>query len=207
LAKKKQDEYYSHFALMAENALNVHQKLESILLNFDQQALRSSMDELHLLEVEGDRLKHDLMRRLAKDFITPIEREDIIQLGSALEDVTDTIEDVLIKIYMFGVAKMEPEAILMMEVIGKCCRSLYRAAQEFADFQHSKAIGEIIVEINQLEEQGDIIYIGAVHSLYSKGGDPLHVFVWTELYRRLESCCDACEKAADVMGEIIAKTA
>jgi uncharacterized protein Yka (UPF0111/DUF47 family) len=205
MARKGENEYFTLFVKMSEVALRTHKMLTEILTDFEPDKLSEQLERLHELESEGDRHTHELMKRVAKDFVTPIERDDIIALGRELDDITDNIEDILIKIYMYNIKSITPEAMDILKVVGQCCEKVNNLVVEFPNFRRSDSIMKDIVEINHLEELGDDLYIQAFRSLYTNGGDPLEVIAWSEVYRQLEKCCDTCEHAADVVECIIVK--
>jgi uncharacterized protein Yka (UPF0111/DUF47 family) len=101
---------------------------------------------------------------------------------------------------------MKPKAIAFGDVIVRCCKALHGAILEFPNFHNkSTALTDAIIEMNTMEEQGDAIYISAMHELYAAGGDPVDIAAWSELFDRLEDCCDACEHVADVLEIIVMK--
>ncbi|MFT4006885.1 MAG: DUF47 family protein [Lacrimispora sp.] len=205
MARRSGGEYFSLFVDMAEVALKTQKMLTEILTDFNPDNLTDQLEELHGLESEGDRHTHELMKRVVKDFVTPIERDDIIALGRELDDITDAIEDVLIKIYMYNIRSITPEAMEMLKVVGQCCEKVYSIVKEFANFRKASTILTDIIEINRLEEQGDYLYMQAFRKLFTRDGDPLETMGWSEVYRQLEKCCDTCEHAADVIEAVIVK--
>ena len=163
------------------------------------------MTNLHGIEHAADMGKHDMMNRLAREFISPIEREDIIELGQEIDNVTDSIEDVLMGIYMYNIQTIRPEALDFVDVIVQCCNALKKTMEDFQNFRKSTTIHDSIVEINRLEEVGDRLYTEAVRSLYLNCQDPIETVSWTEIFDRLESCCDACEHVAHVVESVVMK--
>ncbi len=160
---------------------------------------------MHNIEHTADIAKHDLLARLVKEFLPPIEREDIISLSQKIDDVTDAIEDVLLCIDMFNVQTIRPEILKFTDTIVDCCKSMDTALVEFQSFKKSKKLHAEIVEINRLEEEGDALYVNGVRNLYKTVKDPVELMVWTEVYRRLEKCCDACEDVANDIESIVMK--
>ena len=137
--------------------------------------------------------------------LPPIDREDIMELSGTIDDVTDSIEDVLLRLYMFNIRTLRPEAQAFAQVIADCCAALKTMMEEFPNFRRSKTIHTQIVEINGLEEQGDKLYTDAMHTLYADASTPVDVMAWTALFDRLEKCCDKCEDVADVVERVILK--
>lgn len=197
--------YFELFVEMTQVSAKAVEKLESLLTQFDPNTLQDQLNELHHIESEGDQRRHTLLEKVAKDFITPIEREDILTLANVIDDVTDSIEDVLIKIYMYDIKKIEPAALSFVKIVHECCSVLCDVMLEFGNFKKSKTIKDSIIEINRLEETGDRLYIETVHAMYAQKGDAQHIGAWTRVYDTLERCCDACEHAADVVRNVIMK--
>lgn len=202
---KNHNDYFKMFENMVVTSCRAAGKLQSVLSNYSMEDLDDNMKALHKIESEGDSQKHHLMKTLAKEFITPIEREDILQLADEIDDVTDSIEDILLKMYMYNVKEIQPNAIAFSDIIVQCCGELLSTMKEFATFKKSKTIHNSIIEMNRLEETGDQLYIQAVRTLYSERRDPLDTMVWTELYGCFEKCCDTCEHVVDVVEGVIMK--
>ena len=203
---KKQDAYYfDNFCDCAECAGKAAHLLRGWLTEFDPAHIHEKLDEMHALEHEADEKKHEMLNVLARAFITPIEREDIILLIQEIDDVTDAIEDVLIRTYMFNVAAIREEALEFADVIVRCCEVLKDTLKEFRHFRKSDSIYENIVEINRLEEEGDALYTRAVRKLYLSSTDPIELSVWREIFDRMEKCCDACEHVANDVESVMLK--
>jgi len=206
MAKKKTDTYFSAFENMVAISIKAVEKLEEILKNFNVDALPERLDELHVIESEGDKAKHTILETLAKDFVTPIDREDIFNIVSEIDDVTDAVEDVLIKIYMYNIRSITSHALEFAAIARKCCHMLGDVMSHFSRYRQAKdELHKSIIAINDMEENGDDLYIRAMHALYTAQGDPLETMGWTEIYGCLENCCDNCEDVADVIEGVIMK--
>ena len=205
MARKKENDYFAMFAEGMDCACRAADMLSRNLAAYAPGKLEQHIKDMHEIEHAGDSVRHELIRRLHKEFITPIEREDIILLATTIDDLTDTIEDVLLGLYMFNIQTMRSDAIEFVEVLSHCCAALKDAVQEFRDFRKSETLRAKIIEINRLEEDGDAIYTAAMHRLYAESGDPTRVVAWTVLYDRLEKCCDCCEDIADAIESVVLK--
>ena len=161
------------------------------------------MEEMHKLENSADISKHEMMEKLAQEFITPIERDDIAHLAQELDEITDHIEDIILRMYMFNIQSIREEAFDFAKVIIGCCEQLKTALADFDNYKKSKIIPQAIIEINSLENEGDKLYTKALRSLFTTCKDPIEVLAWTETFRHMERCCDACEHAANVIESIV----
>ena len=186
-------------------SLEAARSLHNTLSNFDVNTLKDAQDALHGIEHEADLKKHDIIKKLSREFITPIEREDILRLTQVIDDVTDEIDEVLRRVYMYNISKIRPEAVELAGVIVKCCEGLIRVTKEFTNFKRSSTIYNDIIEVNGLESAGDKIYTDAMCRLYRSTDNPVEIFVWHDMFESLEGCCDACEKVSDVIESIIMK--
>lgn len=205
MERKRDYNYFNKFVELVGYSCKCAEILNETLTNFDPTTIEQKLEELHKIEHAGDLSKHELMARLATEFIAPIEREDIVKLSQEIDDITDAIEDVLIKMHMFNVTSIKPEVIEFSQLISKCCAALKIAVEEFSNFKKSSTLNEKIIEVNQLEEVGDSLYYETVHKMFLNSKDALELLVWTEVFSRLEKCCDACEEAADVIESIVMK--
>ena len=196
---RKNDPYFNDFVTLANFACQAAEYLQISLKDFLPSTLSDRRKAMHEIEHAADMVRHNLTGRLVKEFVAPIDREDITNLAAQLDDVIDKIEDVLIRIYMYNVKSIHPSAVNFADVIVKCCNAMQRAMTEFTNFQKSTSLRDIIIEVNTLEEEGDTLYIDSMHDMYTKGGDPIEIMVWSELFDRFEDCCDACEHVADLL--------
>lgn len=203
---KKQDAYYFNtFTACAEDACRAAQLLKSVLENFKPEELEMQLDKLHEIEHSADEKKHDIMDHLAKEFIPPIEREDIVSLSQNIDNVTDKVEDILLRVYMNNVSRIGEDALAMMDVVVQCCEAVRELLQEFADFRRSKNLKKVIIRINDLEEAEDKLFMTSMRKLYTESKDPIHIIAWREIYIYLERCADACEHVADVVESVVMK--
>ncbi len=205
MAKKQDAFYFDTFIAAVDCACRAAAILHDTLHNFDPTKLEARLRDIHEVEHEADCKKHELMEVLVKAFITPIEREDIILLSQNIDDLVDKIEDVLIRLYCNNVQGIRPDALKTSELIVKACASVKTVLTEFADFKHSKQLRQHIIDVNDLEEEADKLFISSIRNLHVNSTDPMEVFCWHELYRYLEHCMDACEHVADVVESVVMK--
>ena len=201
---KKQDEYFfKTFIDCADYACKAAHLLEEVMDKFDPDDLQRHIDEMHALEHAADERKHEMLDVLAKAFITPIEREDIINLSHCIDNMTDKIEDVFLRLYINNIRRMHPDAVELAKVVIHCCESVKEMLIEFPNFKRSKKLKEHIIKINTMEEEADRRFISCMASLHRSGADAISIIAWREVYKYLENCADACENVADVVEGVI----
>lgn len=200
---KKDSFYFDNFCTCANLAGEAAKFLLDILKNFDADAIEKKLEEMHKIEHRADTVKHNLFSEIMRAFITPIERDDILKLSNSIDEVIDSIEDVLLHIYTGGVKAIRPDAVAQAEVVVTLANSLSLLLEEFRNFKKSKKLKEIIVEINRLEEDGDRAYIKSMRNLHTGNSDALEVIPWRDIFNNLEAACDACEHVADIVEGVI----
>ncbi|HWQ97674.1 MAG TPA: DUF47 family protein [Clostridia bacterium] len=206
MSKARSNEYFEGFVLGMESACKAAEYLEQVVENFDPETLGGMVDEMHAIEHEADLNKHKLMHKLAKEFITPIEREDIILLLQQIDNVTDFIEDVVRKMFMYNAKSMRSEALEFASIIKQCCYESRDALKELPGFQrNSERLVKAIVKVNDFEEQGDRLYCAAMRRLYCENAESLERITWTKLFDWMEACCDACEDVMESVELVVMK--
>ncbi|HBD64184.1 MAG TPA: DUF47 domain-containing protein [Clostridiales bacterium] len=205
MARKNEFDYFDSFVKLSEYCCDAAKMLDDVLINFNADTLEEKMKKMHEIEHSADLKGHEITRRLAKEFITPIEREDIVVLVHEIDDITDTIEDVLLHMYMYNVKEIKNDALRFSKLILKSCEELKLVFEEFKNFRKSKDLHDKIIRINKLEEDGDNLYTEAVRKLHMTSKDAIEIMTWTIAFNRLEKCCDSCEEAANIVESIVMK--
>jgi predicted phosphate transport protein (TIGR00153 family) len=205
MARKKDYNYFDKFIELVDYSCKCAVILNDTLANFDPNTTDEKVKELHSIEHAGDLAKHEMMSQLAREFIAPIEREDIVNLSQEIDDITDSIEEVLMKIHMFNISSIKPEALEFTKLIEKCSNTLKVALEEFHNYRKSSTLKDKLIEVSYLEEEGDRLYYDTIRNLYVNSKDSLELYVWTEVYDLLEKCCDACAHTADTVESVVMK--
>lgn len=200
---KKDSIYFTNFSEAAAMACDMARKLHAYLMNYDPSTLEDGMHQVHDIEHQADGKKHELMEALVKAFVTPIDRDELISISQNLDDVLDAMDDIMMHLYITQVKQLRPDALKFSELIVRCCEATLTLMEEFKDFKKSKKINDMIIEINQLEEEGDRLYISAMRALHTVSADPMEVIIWRELYAAFENVCDQCEDVADIVETIV----
>ncbi len=203
--KQKGYNYFDAFVNLTEYSCAASGILDGVLKDFDAEKLPGQIETIHDIEHQADTEKHSIMKALAREFITPLEREDIAEMTQLLDDVTDSIEDILIKIYIYDIKTMKPEALQFSAIIQQCCSALKETMKQFCNFKKNALVLDHIIEVNRLEGEGDVIYNKAMRDLHAGSKDPVEIMTWSRLFDRFEMCCDAFEDVADTAEYVIMK--
>ena len=197
--------YYDILSASASCAREAANYLVTCLENYDTAQLQAMLNHMHEIEHKADTKKHDMDAKLAKAFVTPIEREDLALLIYDLDEVTDKIEEVLQKLYMYNIQTIRPNAILFAKKAVETCNFLCAIMEEFEHFKKSKQLKGLIRELNDIEEDCDILYLTFMRELMISSADVMEKMAWHEIYDCLEACVDACEHVSECVDMVIMK--
>ncbi len=192
--------YFELFEEAGQNVFLAADLLDRLLATYpDDRALaREILDCEH----QGDRITHDIIDRLNHTFVTPIDRDDILALASALDDVVDYTEEVA---DYLGLYKIEAPMDQAIKLAGVLKAAAYQVAQAIPRLRGFRDISLQTVEINRLENEGDRITREAVASLFDGGIDPMVVIRWKDVFERLEAAIDSTERVANILEGIVIK--
>jgi hypothetical protein len=202
---RRDNEYFTAFISLSEYACQAARMLIDTMNDYHPEELDQKRIEMHKIEHDCDLAKHLMIERLAKEFISPIEREDIMEMAHQIDNITDAIEDVMMRLYMFNITTIRSDALEMAHIIEKCCHAVKESLIEFPNFRRSKTLHQYIVEINRLEEEGDRLYMEATRRLYISDLEAVAVNAWTHVFHIMEKACDACEDVSDVIESVMMK--
>lgn len=208
MAKKhRKFDYFDQFEKQTDIALEEAELLIEALENFTKaDDLKSYMERAHVIEHKGDEINHAILENVATDFITPIEREDIIELAQRLDNIIDYIEDILQCMYMYDVHIIPEGTKEFSKLIRNSVASLQKAMGDFRSFKKSKKFRALVRDVGEYEEEADRLFMRVVRHLHTTDRDnPMRAHVWSRVFERMEKSCDACEHAADTMRTIMLK--
>jgi uncharacterized protein Yka (UPF0111/DUF47 family) len=161
---------------------------------------------MHTIENDSDAKLHALVEHVEAEFITPIERADILAIAGAIDTVTDKAEDVLKRMYMHNIATVRPDVVPFLEVIEACSAAVKALLKELRHFKKPKHIRKACVEIGRLEEDGDVLYTRAIRNLFTDpDAEALVTFGWCKVFDYLEGVCDACQEVANTVEDVVLK--
>ena len=164
MARQKDTFYFDGFRRSADYACQAAKLLSEVMHDFNPGQLRERMDSMHAIEKSADEVRHDMMDELVTAFITPFDREDIDELGHVLDDVTDSIEGVLNRMYYDNVTDMRDDAVQMSDMVVRATESICELVNELPRFRHSKTLRELVFAINTIETDADHLFIESMRT-------------------------------------------
>jgi predicted phosphate transport protein (TIGR00153 family) len=194
-------EFYELYNRAAANSVEIARLLVRLIQDFpnDRDTLARAIKDA---EHEGDRLTHDVIDLLNRTFVTPFDRDDMYRLASALDDVCDHVDEAAGNILGYGVNEIRPKASEQAAVIERAAMKLQEAVGKLEGFKDSK---RELIELRELEDEGDRLNRAAIAELFASGEDALMIIRWKDIHAQLEEATDACENAADVLEAILVK--
>jgi len=205
MAPKSNDFYFNAFVEQSEFSIQIVEKVKNIFENYNTINLRTSMDEVHLLEHTADIKHHEIMEKLSKEFIPPIEREDIVVITQLLDDLTDYLEDIPILLYTYHVKTIDQAMMQFMDVIDQSVHQVMKLLSVFGDFKKDLTIHKYIIDINRLEENGDILFHEFMYKVFEEEHDARYLIGQKEMFTKFEGILDTAEDIANEVGNIIMK--
>jgi uncharacterized protein len=188
-------EFFELFTRAGENALEAAQKAEIRFREHPNSSVTQS--DLKELEHAGDRITRDIIQLLNTQYVTPFDREDIYQL--------DHIEEACELLDLYGVESPAKQALEQCRILVAAVEHL---AHALADLKSRRSVQQELVELKVMEDEGDRVVRDAIADLFRDPRiDPLVVIRWKDIFEGLEASIDACETAANFVGNIVVKNA
>ena len=198
----KEERFYGDFVAMAEEIRHGAGMLEEMLS--PERPLWDKADEIKEVEHKCDFLTHEIIQRLHRTFVTPLDREDIFALARSLDDVMDAIDATAALVRLYQIAFVRQDARELARIIMASAEQLVKAVKEL---ERKKGVAEPAVEINRLENEADRAHQSAVRLLFEEEKDPIQIMKWKEILDFLEDATDRCEDVANVLEGVVVKHA
>lgn len=199
----KDEKFFVMFKEMTTTIIEGAQLLKDMMDTFENPQLSQKM--IKDVEHKADHLTHDIIKKLNKSFVTPLDREDIYALSAALDDILDLIDAGAQRIVMYNVEKPTPEAKELAFLILKSCQAIDKAVALLGG--KLEPIAEYCMEVNSLENEADRVCREAISRLFDDEKDPIKLIKWKEIYETLERATDKCEDAANILESVVVKNA
>ena len=161
------------------------------------------MRDIKELEHAGDRITHELIDLINRTFVTPFDRDDMFRLAGVLDDICDNVDDSAEKIVGYGVQEVRGQA--REQADGRSTGRRKKLAEAIGRLEGFKDSKRQLIELRELEDEGDRLARAAISGLFSGGVDAIALIRWKDIHEQLEEAVDACENAADVLEAILVK--
>jgi predicted phosphate transport protein (TIGR00153 family) len=169
------------------------------------QGVKAKAAHIADLEHDGDKITHEIFRRLNISFVTPIEREDIVALASILDSVLDLVEEIAAMLVLYNV---RVPSVYLLEASTLLVDAVDQLRYAIDGLEDLKGLDKFWIEVHRIENEGDVLYRNAISELFSKDVyEPLEVIKWNRLYDLMEKAFDKCEDVANVIENLVIKNA
>jgi predicted phosphate transport protein (TIGR00153 family) len=196
----KEEKYYELFDVLVGAVVEGCELLEAYVGG--EAGARPSVEALKAVERRGDETTRDIMARLQKSFVTPIDREDIDALAKALDDILDDAYAAASFAEVSGLGEADEHLKALCRLLLTCVREIYDAVEHLND---RDGIGEHCATVHRVETEADERYRAALKDLFAGSPDPIRVIRLKELYERVEGAIDRSEDVANILETIVIK--
>ncbi len=202
----KEIDFFEIFDMAASNVTKAASLFFNLMLseNFDNMEVKAK--EIYELEQEGDILTHEIIKKLNKTFVTPIDREDLYALASSLDDIIDLIWAAAERLMVFKLKEPTKDGMEMAKDLLMTTEVVQKAIKHLKEKKYSH-VQEYCIEINRLENRIDRVFRDALGKLFEETKDCIFIIKWKEIYEHLEDASDRCEDVANVLEAIVLKNA
>ncbi len=199
--------FFFHFEASAANVLKMSEDLQAIMATEPGAQRTAILERLEITERANDDLTHTIFTELARNFITPLDREDIHLLASSLDDVADFILAAGKNLELFGIGKPDDTATELARLVHEGCKIIQLAVQGLRRMHKDNQHAELVVRINAVENEADEVHDRGIERLFAHEKDPIALIKQRDLYGTLEEATDKCEDVANVLESIMLKYA
>lgn len=202
---KKEDIYYTLLKQLACVLVSAGDEYVEIIRDYPETYAR--IPRMKMLETQADDCVRDIMTRLYTSFITPFDREDIGELALAMDDVVDNMEAVVLRLDLFNIQAIRPEAIELANLTSLAVREMQEMIEHLPDYKRDEMVMKKAIAVGHIEDGGDEVYENALRGLFREeetGGK--ESLAWLRLFDRMEHCLDACDHAAGVVRNVVLKS-
>lgn len=205
MAKKKNNDYFELMRQQTAYCVEASNLLEEILSSFNPDSISIYRQQMHEIEHKADTIHNDILDKLSTEFLTPIDQEDILQLVQIIDDITDELDESILDIYMYHLDTIPEGTVELSKVVNKCVKALDEVMSELKNFKKREPLRTLLMKVTEIETEADSVYTEAVHNLFGADVDVKTLLAAKEIFESLESCCDLCDHAADVVAQVIIK--
>ncbi len=201
----KEEKFFDHFEELADKIEEGSRFFLAMTENHDY--TESKITKLKELEHEADVITHRTYEKMHTTFLTPLDREDIHALVNKMDSIMDMIEATAVRIYLYKVKKPDDEIIKQAKILNEAVAKVKIIIHALRDMKNAKMILDACVEINTLENAGDVVLRTIIADLFVKEKDAIELIKWKEIFERIEEALDVCEDVSNIVEGIVLKHA
>jgi predicted phosphate transport protein (TIGR00153 family) len=195
------------FDLFEKSAKNVHSGAQALLELFkDYSDVSEKARRIKEIEHVGDELTHETFARLNKTFITPLDREDIHDIASRLDDILDLIDTAVSRMILYKIERPTENAVALAEVLLEATGAVFDAVAKLRDMRDPEGVLKLCIVIHTHENTGDRVVQTALAALF-ESLSPIDIIKWKDIYQDLEMATDKCEDVANALEAVVLKNA
>jgi uncharacterized protein len=201
----KQENFFDYFEELANKIEEGGQLFLEMTENRDYS--EAKVAKLKEIEHEADVITHRTYEKMHKTFLTPIDREDIYALINKMDSIMDVIEATAIRIHLYKVKKPDDEIIKQVKILNEAIKKIKGIIHGLRNMKNSKMILDGCVEINTLENAGDVVLRTIMANLFENEKDAIELIKWKDIFQLLEEAIDVCEDVSNIVEGIVLKHA
>lgn len=196
-------DYVHSFAQLAGYSVKAAEYLNQCFKYLPPKKLPQMLEQMHKLEHDADVAKDFMVIKLAREFLPPFDKDDIMFLAHQIDTVTDTIEEVLIIIDVHQIEKIPPEARQFSAIIVKCCQAMNMALKEMKDYKNSQQLYAHLAVVNRMKKEGKELHGISIKKVYGQLQNQVEVFDYIRLFDRLERCTYNCKEVTNTVARMV----
>jgi predicted phosphate transport protein (TIGR00153 family) len=201
----REENFFDYFEQLANKIEEGGRLFLAMTENHDYS--ESKISQLKEIEHEADVITHTTYEKMHKTFLTPLDREDIYALVNKMDSILDMIEATAVRIYLYKVKKPDDEIIKQAKILNEAITKVKFVIHALRDMKNAKTILDACVEINTLENAGDVVLRTIIAELFEKEKDAIELLKWKEIFERIEESIDVCEDVSNIVEGIVLKHA
>lgn len=203
--KKKEDEFFQLLIEFSGKIVKAGEAFYDLIQDYTN--VEEKVAGMKVLETECDMQQHKILSALKASFVTPFDREDIYEIAGEMDAIVDCLEEVANRFVVFDVKELRPASKEMTNYILQAIRELEVLFKHLSEVKKNSIVKEQVIEVNRIENEGDILYRKTLSELFRNEKDPIELIKWKHLYEQLEASLDSCEHVANIIEGVITKYA
>ncbi len=201
------NKFFDYLEQSCENLVEAGETLRTLMLATKQSERKPLADKIRDHEHLGDNITHTIFSELNSTFVTPLDREDIMKLASALDDIMDFMDGSVARFNLYGVKRYPPALAQMADILSKSIVEVRNGVRMLRNMRKTEELQATLKKINEYENDADTLFEKAVGDLFAKEKNAIEIMKLKEVYVGLETATDKCEDAANVLETILIKNA